>query len=298
MIVAILIGLSLALLVGYFARPPRQAVALAARRPAPRRRARQPGRPRPLGRCDRLHRPRGLAGLQRGGLLHRRGRVRPALRGRGEAETDPLRLEAGRRGRGPAPRRLSGRPRRRRRRARPASARSSAGRCWSTEPRDQRTTGWRPGRSSPWPRAAGEHDPGQDAAAVCDRVRGRARARRRQARGPGDPPRARTPRAHSRSGPAGPSGRRNRPASGRNRPPPRPRHLGPAAGGAHAGGLRGAPEADEGARDHAASISPSSAAGPTPRAERSTPRSGATGPSARSSPRAATAHALRSPTSR
>src|SRR5215218_2839413 len=50
------------------------------------RRARESGRPRAPGGCDRLHRPRRLAGIQRGGRVHRDRRARPPLRGGGATE--------------------------------------------------------------------------------------------------------------------------------------------------------------------------------------------------------------------
>ena len=86
-VVAILIGVSLALLVGYFALHRDMPLPVAARRAAAGRRAGQPRGPSSRRRGDRLHRPRGVAGLQRGRRLHRGRRVPAALDRGGEPET-------------------------------------------------------------------------------------------------------------------------------------------------------------------------------------------------------------------
>ena len=75
LVVAILIGASLALLVAYFVANREQPWLWLPVGMLLGGRAGQPGRSRPRGSRDRLHRPDRLAGLQRRGLLHRVGVV-------------------------------------------------------------------------------------------------------------------------------------------------------------------------------------------------------------------------------
>ena len=108
------------------------------------------------------------------------------------------------------------------------------------------------------------------------RLRGRAPAGGGQARRGRDP--SRRPATAGRRWPRRCAGRAAGGADPRargHRPPPRPRHLGPAGGGQDRGGLRGAPGADE-ARARSTPRVPGArrAATPTPRAARSTRRSG------------------------